>query len=206
MIAVMAVAALTANAQKGEYYVTPRANIGYGVMTNSEAIGGLLGGIGCNFEYMIADKFGISAAVDFSYLQGDKEKFTYGSYSKEQYYTMGFVNIPVLANYHMGNFSIGAGVQPSFMVSPKYHVEYTSGSAHEDVTADNGDNFNKFQFGIPVNLSYTFSSPVTIGLNVTIPVTNLLKNDIVKAAEAEAGKSLGNTKLVPILLTVGYRF
>lgn len=198
MMAVMAIVAISANAQDaGEYFVTPKINIGYANMTN-DAKGAMIFGGGVEFEYMVADQFGLSAGVEFNYLNGDKESVSYPAqnYTHEEYYTMGMLNIPILAQYHIGGLALKAGIQPGFIVSPKAHIKDTvTGNADPKI-----EGMNSFQFGIPVGVSYTFGDALTVGANVTFPVTKMGKN----SGDAEVDKY--NFRCMPIYLSVGYRF
>ena len=181
MIAVMAVAALTANAQQGEYYVTPKIDLGYTSIHNlNDAKSGIIGGVGVDFEYMVADQFGVGAGVDFQYMESEKVNGYKLKYSH--------VAIPVVGKYHIGQFAIKAGIQPTFKTSCKLDYEGQEANASEATKS--------FTLYVPVGVSYTFNTPIELGLNVAIPCTGIGKN----VSESD------NTKIMPIYLSVGYRF
>lgn len=184
MIAVMAVAALTASAQKGEYYITPHLGFGYLNMSNlgiEDMEGGIGANLGVDFEYMMSDKFGVSAGLDAFY--GESDKYN------EHYLSYGYLNIPVLAQYHFGGFAVKAGLQPAFLVEADEHCESHSESGK--------DAFNTFSLALPVGVSYSFKVPVTLDLRCAIPLTKQNK---------ESDPSFDDSKLTTVMLTVGYRF
>lgn len=182
MSAVMAIVALTASAQKGEYYITPHLGFGYMNMSNMDDLSGGIGGtLGVDFEYMVADQFGISAGLDAFYGESNKENDCYFSY--------GYLNIPVLAQYHFGNFAVKAGLQPAFIIDADAHT----GSVSESFK----DGFNSFSLALPVGISYTFNTPITLDLRCAIPLTKQNK-------ESEPG--FDDCKLTTVMLSVGYRF
>lgn len=181
MSAVMAIVALTASAQKGEYNITPHIGFGYTNMSKFEDLAGGIGGtVGVDFEYMMADQFGLSAGIDALYSESDKFNDAYFSY--------GFLNIPVLAQYHLGNFAVKAGLQPGFLIEADAH--------HDGVSVDGKDGFNTFSLALPVGISYTFKTPITLDLRCAIPLTKQNKED----------QPVGDSKFTTVMLSVGYRF
>ena len=196
-MAVMAVAAFTASAQKGEFHVTPHISLGYGHMSDATTIAmngsvdlnsNLLGGVGADLEYMISNSFGLSVGADYNYIRSTTEKF--GNHD-EIYATYSFLNVPVLAQYHFGEgFAFKAGFQPMFMLEAKAYAKDKSGSDSKSFK----DEFKKVAYAIPVGISYTFETPVTLDLRCNIPVGKMNDFD---------GKDM---KLLGITATVGYRF
>lgn len=198
MMAVMAIVAISANAQKGEYFITPRIGFGYGNISNMGddiARDNLGGNLGVDFEYMLSDQFGLSAGLEGMYLKSGEETISVEGASVKTYATYGFVNIPILAQYHFGNFAVKAGLQPSFKASAKLHSDHKvlgmSGSEDEDF-----NNINSFNLSIPVGISYQFSTPIVLDLRCAIPVTKLNKDN----------NPGGNNKLTTVMLSIGYRF
>ena len=141
MIAIMMIAAVSANAQNetGQASIKPMAGINLATMTkydDSKMRVGLAAGL--EFEYGVADNFGISAGVLYS-MQGVKENTTV---------KLDYINIPILANYYIApGFAIKAGVQPGFNVQKKEGDEKL-------------DDVKGFALSVPVGLSYEFANVV----------------------------------------------
>lgn len=65
MMAVMAAAALTASAQKGDFYITPHLGLGYAHVTDfTDYEGNISGIVGADFEIMMTNTLGLSAGLD----------------------------------------------------------------------------------------------------------------------------------------------
>ncbi len=149
MIAIMMIAAVSANAQNeaGQASIKPMAGINLATMTkadNTKMRVGLAAGL--EFEYGVADNFGISAGVLYS-MQGAKFDGLIGGNDKVTM-KLDYINIPILANYYIvKGLAIKAGVQPGFNVQKKL----------DDVKLDD---VKGFALSIPVGLSYEFSNVV----------------------------------------------
>ena len=134
MIAIMMIAAVSANAQNeaGQASIKP--------MAGSKMRVGLAAGL--EFEYGVADNFGISAGVLYS-MQGVKSK------TADVTMKLDYINIPVLANYYIvKGLAIKAGIQPGFNVQKKI--------GDEKIT----DGVKSFYLSVPMGLSYEFSNVV----------------------------------------------
>jgi len=213
MIAIMAVAALTVNAQSSDddkkFHITPHMGVGYANLSNNN--NAYLGNnnnfavakIGGEFEMMASKNFGISAGIDLTYAQSPNKEFSYNDkdvkINAKASENFMFMNVPVLAQYHVGGFTFKAGVQANILLDS--NIKYTSdlkttdSSYNFDKTASTKDAYNTVSWSVPVGVSYTFKVPVTVGLDCNIPVSSLSKKD------------LGvNQKFMPVMLTVGYRF
>lgn len=199
IIAVMAISALTASAQKGDFHITPHISLGYAGLTGNsdidvpgaegevDVVNNLLGGIGADFEYMLSNSFGLSAGLDYNYVRSGNNSLTTGNKKIDAYTSYSFLNVPILAQYHFGEgFALKAGFQPMFVLEAETSVDGDSESFK--------DACESVMFAIPVGISYTFSTPITVDLRCNIPVSNLNKG----------GKE--DNKLVGITATVGYRF
>ena len=201
MIAVMAVAALTASAQQGEYFVTPHIGVGYGNLSNN---GNLAGSnytnaqIGADIEYMVGENFGISGGVDFLYAKSGEYIYqdNVNNYKSNAYVTYAFVNIPVLAQYHFGKFAVKAGVQPGFNVQSKYHEKEKLSSSTTTKDINLSEMCKKFALSVPVGVSYEFNIPIVLDLRCAIPVTKMYKSEYVDK----------NSSFLTVMLTAGYRF
>ena len=147
MIAIMMVAAVSAKAQNevGQASIKPMAGINLATMTkadNTKMRVGLAAGL--EFEYGVAENFGLSAGVLYS-MQGAKIDIVGNDKVTMK---LDYINIPILANYYIvKGLAIKAGVQPGFNVQKKL----------DDVKLDD---VKGFALSIPVGLSYEFSNVV----------------------------------------------
>ena len=171
MMAVMAVAALTANAQQpaGSFSLQPKAGLNVTSLSGDgyKAKAGFTAGV--EGMYQIVDKFGVSAAVMYS-MQGAKVK------NIDAKLNYGYINIPILANYYVvKGLAVKAGIQPGFMVSAK--------EKYGDFSHDIKDGCKKFDFTIPVGVSYeianvVFDARYNFGLTKTIKNVDKHKNGV----------------------------
>ena len=182
-----------------------------GLLKKKMTVGIIFGG---EAEYQISNRF--SAAVGLNYTtQGCAwEDFDYWDGPirvkvKNQCDNLGYIKIPVVANYYIAKgLAVKAGVQFGFMVNSEF---YASGEAKMDVfedgvmrdvnlygTVNMKDTYNKFDFSIPVGLSYQVKQlPITIDARYQIGLTKLNKESI---------PGVKDSKNSVFTLTVGYKF
>ena len=181
MIAIMMIAAVSANAQNeaGQASIKPMAGINIATITkytNTLSRVGLAAGL--EFEYGVTNNFGLSAGVLYS-MQGVKLK-QFGGDNKETV-KLDYINIPILANYYIARgLAIKAGIQPGFNVK-KDNLEETN-DAKGDVKG--------FALSVPVGLSYEFSN-VVIDARWNLALTKVYKE--------------GDFKHSLFTITLGYR-
>ena len=133
---------------------------------------GLVGG--AEFGYNIVDQFGVTAGLLVA-MQGSSYKDD--AYIKDASATTTMLNIPILANYYIiPGLAIKAGIQPGFMLTAKSKgTEIYSG--HEEKYEHSGtEGYKKFDFSIPLGLSYEFSDFV-IDARYNLGLTNVMKDD-----------------------------
>ena len=227
MMAVAAcMATVSANAQfeKGTWSLQPFAG---GVISSVTNVGSLDIGNGQNLdkkmtvgyiiggeaEYQITNRF--SAAAGISYTSQGCAWKDYDYYEgpirvkiNNQNDILGYIKIPLVANYYVfKNFAVKAGVQFGFMVSSTF---FAHGEARMDIfedgvmrdvdlygTVDMKDLYKKFDFSIPVGISYQFKVPVTIDARYQIGLSKLNKESI---------PGVKDSKNSVFTLTVGYKF
>ena len=175
MTLVMAVAAIAASAQNntlrepGTISIQPKVGIGIGYLSGSwtsDVIGndnkakvGFVGGV--EGEYYINNWLGVAAGVNFAQ-QG--WKFTYDGAAEDAKYKLNYLNIPVTADFYvLPGFALKTGVQFGFLASAKTN------------DTDIKDDMKKFNFSIPVGLSYEYKN-VVLDLRYNISVTKANKN------------------------------
>lgn len=178
MMAVMAVAAISANAQNevGQFTLMPTAGINISNVTKDDEVKSKVGFVGgAVVEYGVLNNLGISGGVLFS-MQGAKFK------DGDDSFKLNYLNIPILANYYVYNgLAIKAGVQPGFLLSAKEGDESVK------------DDCKKFDFAIPVGLSYEYKKCV-IDVRYNIGLT--------KNSKVEGVKSKNSV----FQITLGYKF
>jgi len=175
MIAIMMIAAVSANAQNeaGKASIKPMAGINLATMTKTDDSKMRVGlAAGLEFEYGVADNFGISAGVLYS-MQGVKGTGYWlgGGGKVDLTYKFDYINVPILANYYIvPGLAIKAGVQPGFNVKKKVAVD--AAGVKEDATVDD---VKGFALSIPVGLSYEFSN-VVLDARYNLGVTKAIKD------------------------------
>ena len=212
MIAAMMVAAVTANAQNEVGQITLQPKVGLNIFTltgsGNKTRAGLAAGV--EAEYGVAENFGITFGALYS-MQGTKQEDTEDGVKVGAKYNLDYINIPILAQYYViPGLAIKAGVQFGFVVRNKVKLdasipgiagdsdEYSVNeflNTYRDLPESNiPDNakLNKFDFAIPVGLSYEYQNFVldaryNIGLSKTIKNVNKGKNSVFQ-------------------ITVGYKF
>jgi hypothetical protein len=172
MMAVMAVAALSANAQQeaGTFSIQPKAGLTVSSLSGdgTKAKAGFTAGV--EGMYQAAEKFGVSLGVMYA-MQGAKSKA-----DTDLKLNYGYINIPILANYYVvKGLAVKAGIQPGFMVSAK--------EKYNSVSRDVKDGCKKFDFSIPVGVSYeianvVFDARYNFGLTKTVKDVEKGKNGV----------------------------
>ena len=204
MIAVMAVAALTANAQNevGQLTLQPKVGLNLANITSLKAgdeSSNIKGdfAVGLEAEYGLAENISIAAGLlysrqgcDFGEVKVEFMGQTAG-WDKNQV-NLGYLNIPIVANYYLAKgFAIKAGIQPGFLLSAKQKVDGIGNTPSENI--DIKDGYKSFDLSIPLGLSYEYEKAV-FDLRYNLGVTKLNK---------EGDESCKNSV---IQFTVGYKF
>jgi opacity protein-like surface antigen len=177
MTLVMAVAAIAASAQNntlrepGTISIQPKVGIGIGYLSGSwtsDVIGndnkakvGFVGGV--EGEYYINNWLGVAAGVNFAQ-QGWKttKPSRTGDYDVKT--KLNYLNIPITADFYvLPGFALKTGVQFGFLASAKIN------------DTDWKDDAKKFNFSIPVGLSYEYKN-VVLDMRYNISVTKVNKN------------------------------
>ena len=208
MIAVMAVACLTANAQNevGQFTLQPKIGMNIANLTGVKYYVGSMEensnfmvdfALGVEAEYGLAKNFSLAAGVLYSRQGCDRGKATTISpYTNEEsgwnknQDELGYLNIPIVANYYIAKgFAIKAGIQPGFLLSAKTDIETIGKYTYEEIDKKN---FESFDLSIPIGLSYETDNIVIDG-RYNLGVTKVNK----------VGDSSKNSV---IQFTLGYKF
>ena len=174
MMAVMAVACLTASAQNarhdaGSFTIQPMIGIAAGTLSGTysdfnfdskDPRAGLT--VGAEAEYYTSTHWlSLSAGVMYTQQGWKYKNLTGGS----DYMKLDFINIPVLVNFYVAKgFALKIGLQPGFRVSAK------------DAGNDVKDSFESFNLSLPIGLSYEFKNGITLDLRGTPALTSINKN------------------------------
>ena len=198
MIAAMMVATVSASAQfePGTFSIQPKVGINLAKVSNMAPIGAgdykldrsLLGGavLGAEAEYQIAKPFSVAAGLLFS-MQGcqwQDDDFKLGDEKievKDTKIALNYLNLPGVANFYLfKGFAVKAGAQFGFLTSAdmKAKLSYSGDgrSATTKFDEDVKDEFNKFDFSIPVGISYEFKIPICIDVRYNIGITKVNKD------------------------------
>ena len=90
----------------------------------------------------MADRFSLDFGINYSQQGAELDK-------TDVKYNMDYITVPIVANFYvLKGFALKAGIQPGYNVSSKMK----SGGKE----ADFGDSVKKFDFSIPLGLSYEF--------------------------------------------------
>ena len=194
-MAVMAVAALTASAQKGEFHITPHVSLGYAHISDmSDFESNISGAIGAEAEYMISNQFGLSLGADYKYIRSLNKTKTHNGTETKAYFDYSYLNLPVLAQIHFGEgFAFKAGVQPMFLLTADEHLDKESSHSTSYHNDSFKDELESFLLAVPVGISYTFGVPVTVDVRCNIPTGKINKHG-------------DSCKMTDIAISVGYRF
>lgn len=145
---------------------------------------------GAEFGYQIADPFAVTAGLLVS-MQGTGYKDN--DYEKDASNTTTYLNIPILANYEIiPGLAVKAGIQPGFLLSAKSKGSEYYGGSWIDYDHSGTDGYKKFDFSIPLGLSYQISDFV-IDARYNLGLANMIDSEHV------------SVKNSVIMLTVGYK-
>ena len=200
MIAAMMVAAISANAQNevGQITLQPKVGINISTVTNSDSKAKVGLAAGVEAEYGVAENFGVTLGLLYS-MQGDKPKVGSGSEKLD------YINIPIMAQYYViPGLAIKAGIQPGFLVRAKQKYDYENGGIAVHTDTDIKDDCKKFDFSIPVGISYEYKSFV-LDARYNIGLTKVYKDIDADAAEL-FGISNKTCRNSVFQITLGYKF
>ena len=140
---IMATTSVFAQHEPGSFTVQPRIGFSAADFNNTndtKARVGLV--VGPEFEYTLADRFSLAFVINYSQQGAELDK-------TDVKYNMDYITVPIVANFYvLKGFALKAGIQPGYNVSSKMK----SGGKE----ADFGDSVKKFDFSIPLGLSYEF--------------------------------------------------
>ena len=220
-MAVATFMATAANAQfkKGTWSLQPFLGGGISTITNASDLS--LGNnktldkkttavsiIGGEAEYQFAEKFSAAAGINYTSQGVAWDDYNDGNVKyKDINASLGYIKIPLVANFYFAKgWAVKAGVQFGFLVNSKINLHAEGKTDLGDgvdrktdvyTSVDIKDQFKKFDFSIPVGVSYQFKTPITIDARYQIGLTKVNKN---------TAPGINNSKNSVFTLTVGYKF
>ena len=196
MIAAMMVATLTASAQKsviepGSFGLQPKVGFVLSEISDKESKfkPGIVAGI--EGQYQLNDWFGLSAGLLYTQ-EGTKVK------NSDFKYNLEYLNIPVMAKFYVAKgLSLNAGLQLGFLTKGKLK----GNGYNENIKSI----CNKTDFSIPLSIAYEFENGLSFEARYTGGLTNVIKEETIKAAGGSYKFERDNKNEV-FMLTVGYKF
>ena len=193
MIAAMMVATIAAKAQfePGTFSLQPKVGFNLSEISakDSKFKAGLVAGL--EGQYQINNWFALSAGLLYTQ-EGTKIK------DSELKFNLEYLNIPVMAKFYVAKgLSLNAGLQLGFMTKGKL-----KGNGYND---DIKSICNKADFSIPLSIAYEFTNGLSFEARYTGGLTNVIKEETIKAAGMSYKWEKDNKNEV-FMLTVGYKF
>ena len=173
LMAVMAVACMTANAQnarhsEGSFTIQPMIGIAAGTLSGTysdfeisskDPRAGLT--IGAEAEYYTKTPW-LSVSAALMYTQQGWEQKNLGKTVTQK---LDYINIPILVNFYVAKgFALKIGLQPGFLVNAQFDGN------------DNKSLCESFNLSLPIGLSYEFKNGITLDLRGTPGLTAVNKN------------------------------
>ena len=213
MVVAAMMATMSASAQyKAETWsIQPMIGIGLSSVTNMDnhpltgkKVDNTLTGavmLGVEAEYMLTKQFSVAGGLNYT-MQGcgwDNVKSGGIEYKKLRM-DLGYIKIPIVANCYLGSgFAVKAGVQFGFMTDAHLKMTTESTLSGYDVTTNFSADFKKacekFEFAIPLGISYEFKDHWVLDARYQLSLSKLNK----ESADKDNKNSL-------FMLTCGYKF
>ena len=193
ILAIMMVATIAAKAQfePGTFTLQPKVGFNLSEISakDSKFKAGLVAGL--EGQYQINNWFALSAGLLYTQ-EGTKIK------DSELKFNLEYLNIPVMAKFYVAKgLSLNAGLQLGFMTKGKL-----KGYGYND---DIKSICNKADFSIPLSIAYEFTNGLSFEARYTGGLTNVIKEETIKAAGLSYKWEKDNKNEV-FMLTVGYKF
>jgi len=194
---------LSAHAQKGDLSLIPHVRAGYANITNTiddRLRDYFIGDLGAECEYMVTDALGVALGLDLSSsfaLKKNGASVVIGSAGSDDS-AMDFLNINVslLAQYHIGQFALQAGLQMNNTVGGDAYRNSKNVIITPGMNGSPGyDVFRRTFYSIPVGVTYEFKEyPLLLGVRYNLPITKINKLQTEK-----------DSHMSSIMLSLGYR-
>lgn len=143
-----------AQLKEGSFSIQPKAGINLSNLTNKDNSKPKVGlTAGAEVEYQMTQQLSLSAGAMYS-MQGAKSKTVIQDIEVKNTMEFDYINVPILANYYViEGLAVKLGVQPAFNIVAKRKRTY-EGEKESKNLSDLGVDVKKFEFSIPIGLSY----------------------------------------------------
>lgn len=133
----------------------------------SKVLAGFNAGALANFK--LNESWAIQPEVQYS-TQGTKSKNNiWGPLTSETTLKLDYINVPVLAQYHIEAFYLEAGPQVGFLTAAKTKMG--------DITTDRKDDMKSVDFGVNFGFGYKLDMGLGIGARYNFGLTNVYESD-----------------------------
>ena len=162
--------------------------------------------VGVELEKQLTNRFSLSSGVDWLWAGTGWEDHKWNANNidyklDDVSIKLHYVTVPVMANFYIWRgLALHAGVQFGYLTSAKIEGEVTydnDGDYTYRYSRDCKDDCNKFDFSIPVGISYEWSNHLFLDSRVNFGLTNVNKE------KTHEDKDMQN---VTLQLTLGYKF
>ncbi len=206
LFAAFGATAAMAQSAAGEVYLKPMAGGTLTTLTKADNSKMKLGFVGGGeLGYQITEQFAVTAGALFS-MQGAGQKDN--DFQKDSKLDLTYLNVPILANYYVApGLAIKAGVQPGFLLTAKSKATLFVEDVETKIDADIKDGMKKFDFSIPVGISYEFDDFI-IDARYIFGLTKIAKEEGTLVSVPGVGESVINqssSRNSVFMLTVGYK-
>ena len=206
--AIMATMTASAQHEPGKWSIDLNLNLGGSWLSNSQEYvlnGTSLDkqaapavGLGVGATYQVNDFLGLSAGVNYAMMGQAWENLKVGKVKYDNNsLELTYVQIPVMAHvYFYKGWAVNAGIQPGFLVNADLtcHIEDKSGShkVTDDRRIDAMDEMKKFDFTIPLGVSYEFKNHLVLGLQYNLGLTAVNEKNQLSSKDMKNGAILFN--------------
>lgn len=213
IVAMMVTTKASAQYEPGTWSIQPKVGVGFSQISNMEDVDmgsskldnqlTYAASTGVEFEYQASKMISVAAGLSYSVQGTGWKDFKQGDEKmKNPRVELEYIQVPIIANvYVTKGLALKAGVQFGFMVDSNVKMTYDTKMMDRDATMDTSidmkKDFNKFDFSIPVGISYEFNNHFVLDARYHIGLTKLNKETL------SNGKDWKNSMF---LMSVGYKF
>ena len=213
IVAMMVTTKASAQYEPGTWSIQPKVGIGFSQISNMENLDmgtakldnqlTIAASTGVEFEYQASKMISVAAGLSYGVQGTGWKDFKQGDEKmKNPRVELEYIQVPIIANvYVTKGLALKAGVQFGFMVDSNVKMTYDTKMMDRDATMDTSidmkKDFNKFDFSIPVGISYEFNNHFVLDARYHIGLTKLNKETL------SNGKDWKNSMF---LMSVGYKF
>ena len=213
IVAMIVTTKASAQYEPSTWSIQPKVGVGFSQISNMEDVDmgsskldnqlTYAASTGVEFEYQASKMISVAAGLSYGVQGTGWKDFKQGDEKmKNPRVELEYIQVPIIANvYVTKGLALKAGVQFGFMVDSNVKMTYDTKMMDRDATMDTSidmkKDFNKFDFSIPVGISYEFNNHFVLDARYHIGLTKLNKETL------SNGKDWKNSMF---LMSVGYKF